>query len=64
MKIMQKFEKNNPILFEKILKYYDEMIISFDLCQECLTGLRFSVSYDEYTKMINTGGLTQLTNPK
>ena len=29
---LSEFEKNNPILFEKILKYYDEMIISFDLC--------------------------------
>ena len=25
MKIMQQLENNNPILFEKILKYYDEM---------------------------------------
>ena len=29
---MQEFEKKNPVLFDKILKYYDEMIISFDLC--------------------------------
>ena len=28
----EEFEKKNPILFDKMLKYYEEMIISFDLC--------------------------------